>query len=649
MSTAGMFQILTNDGKQDKLLMASDFLRERLYAIRQARIRMGYKDINPTLMDIEKTHLLFLNAHFKPFCAMGFEYTRTNVNSGNPSFSNEIIFSIPQYGDFFHDMFFYVKLNQPVMKVNDGVADSDAPLMRWTSYPGERFFSSVKFEVNGNPLDEYTSQSFVFYRQMRIMPHKEQGYARCMGQEEPEVGYLQQPVWNNNGVANSDVSHRFQSVSFSGLQTPTGQKSNPVELLIPLLFWFNLDARLSVPSVTIPFGQRWIKSKICAGNELVDLVPRGSGTWDNPLGSLDYSNMIVNIYLYINNIFVNKEIHDIFIERIGFSLIRVHRYQSFTLNLESSSLLLSQLKWPTETILVGFRPSDYSNASSDGLRRQHLNKWNIFHKVSTIERKELGWHSDRLEMIANPFGSNAFPAGVFNNTASATTPLQFNVQVVSGTNTVAAGTLKEIAKGDVIEFEFADGYTARLHAANVIRGDGTTAAVIIFKQLVGEVTGTGKLSSSVAKVIGATDFANATYGTETASDTWRVWRPMPAQQVHVVDQASPLISNIKLESHGIVLIDNFPEKILNAYVPFHYGGANLRSPDDIGIYMINFCLYPGSYQPSGHINTSRAREFYLQYSGAPFSPSYTGEVLIEASCLNFLLISDGSAVLRYTT
>jgi hypothetical protein len=29
--------------------------------------------------------------------------------------------------------------------------------------------------------------------------------------------------------------------------------------------------------------------------------------------------------------------------------------------------------------------------------------------------------------------------------------------------------------------------------------------------------------------------------------------------------------------------------------------------------MMNFCLYPGTYQPSGHINVSRAREFYLQF------------------------------------
>ena len=66
--------------------------------------------------------------------------------------------------------------------------------------------------------------------------------------------------------------------------------------------------------------------------------------------------------------------------------------------------------------------------------------------------------------------------------------------------------------------------------------------------------------------------------------------------------------------------------------------------------MITFCLYPGSYQPSGHVNVSRAREFYLQYwSEGAVSSEDPADLIIVASAINFLLISDGSAVLRYST
>lgn len=47
--------------------MASDLLRNRLDAVMAARAaNPAIQDSTPTLLDIEKTHILFTNAHFKP-------------------------------------------------------------------------------------------------------------------------------------------------------------------------------------------------------------------------------------------------------------------------------------------------------------------------------------------------------------------------------------------------------------------------------------------------------------------------------------------------------------------------------------------------------------------------------------------------------
>lgn len=72
MATGGIFTIITNDGKQDRMLMATALLHERLRAINAYKTRTngGRADSLsnlPTLLDIEKTHILFTNAHFKPF------------------------------------------------------------------------------------------------------------------------------------------------------------------------------------------------------------------------------------------------------------------------------------------------------------------------------------------------------------------------------------------------------------------------------------------------------------------------------------------------------------------------------------------------------------------------------------------------------
>jgi len=71
MATGGIFTIITNDGKQDRMLMATALLHERLRAINAFKhsqnASMGGRadDLKnlPTLLDIEKTHILFTNAH----------------------------------------------------------------------------------------------------------------------------------------------------------------------------------------------------------------------------------------------------------------------------------------------------------------------------------------------------------------------------------------------------------------------------------------------------------------------------------------------------------------------------------------------------------------------------------------------------------
>jgi hypothetical protein len=78
MATGGIFTIITNDGKQDRMLMATALLHDRLASIHGAKLmanRATYgssilsDDVRnlPSLLDIEKTHILFTNAHFKPY------------------------------------------------------------------------------------------------------------------------------------------------------------------------------------------------------------------------------------------------------------------------------------------------------------------------------------------------------------------------------------------------------------------------------------------------------------------------------------------------------------------------------------------------------------------------------------------------------
>ena len=644
MATGGIFQLITNDGKQDRMLMASELLRTRLAAIMQARTaNPAIQDPTPTLLDIEKTHIMFTNAHFKPFAAIGFEYNKTTASSGNSQLGSDITFSIPQFGDFFHDMVLYVQLKQPVLTVTAALP-SDQPLMRWCPFPGERLLETCEFEVNGNPLDKYYNDDVNFHREFSVAPNKLTGWKRCMGQEESELGFVDQPNWVGSGVAPSSIVHRIATTTHSGDQTPTGQKDVSVykEMLIPLLFWNCNDVRLSVPSVAIPYGQRFIKCSLATGDKLCNLVPRGAGGWTDATigGSLDYSNMLYNIVLYINNIFVNPEVHNIFIKRIGFTLIRVHRRQTLNADQSSAEVLLNQLKWPIETLFVGMKIKNY-NASDSATRRQFLNVWHKFSQVTLTSRAQQGWKAGKTTLksaaLDLPNGSTTGPT--FNNATNSGVLLRL-------TDTAAAAvdvqTFTGFATGDLVTF-----------ALSTANAPAIPAPVTVTYQVARVVNGTAAVSSYL-EFTATSESAAITFGTATPivltlAATASVATQAAADLTSTVQVATKTVDTITISAHGIPIYNGLNSKFYNAYLPYHFGGANINTPEDIGAFMINFNLYPGTYQPSGHINVSRAREFYIAYTSSVISTSLVGTLVVVASAINFLLISDGSAVLRYST
>jgi Large eukaryotic DNA virus major capsid protein/Major capsid protein N-terminus len=642
MATGGIFQLITNDGKQDKMLMASALLKQRLDSARATRAASGNSDTTPTLYDIERTHILFTNAHFKPFAAIGYEYNKVKPTSGTASLNSagtsQISFSIPQFGDFFSDMVLHVVMKQPQLTYPSTTAVSDQSLMRWCPYIGERLLRVVDFTVNGNPLDTYTVEATQFHREFCVQPNKRKGWDRCVGQEETEFGWVDQPNWSGSGVPASSVTNRIYTQSSSGLQTPSAQKVQDVELFIPLLFWCNKDPRLAIPSVAIPYGQRYINITMAGSNELVGRVPRGqyqgyTGAWDVNGGAL--SNIqLANVELYINNIFVNPEVHNIFIKRIGFTLIRVHRFQPISDSTGGvKSQLLQNLKWPIEALFLGMRVNDYYDSGTVQIEK-NLDKWYRWCYVDQQSRQATGWS---VQQQGNVTTGVTIPNVLTGVTA-------FTVTAVLGTAITALATgatlVGLLSAGNTLSFTSSTGV---LYSWVV---DKVTATVATF---LNKATASDVLLNTI-NIVAVPTTASALIVTKAVI-------PMSS----TVNVCLPTLSRVSIKAHGIAIYNEFPVGFYNAYLPYTYGGHNIKTPDDIGAIMITFCLYPGTYQPSGHINVSRAREFYIDYvttdlvgtSGVstafPTIAQVPCTMQIVASAINFLLISDGSAVLRYST
>jgi hypothetical protein len=333
MSTGGIYTLIANSGQQDQLLLATSLLNKRLKEIHRLRCKNpSIKDPTPTLVDIEKTHVMFMNAHFKPFVAIGYEYQMTGVNEGMATFGKQITFSLPQFGDFFADMAVHLRLTGLTV-------GQTSQQVRYCDFLGHKLFSRVAFEINGNEIDYYDSDLYNFHYNFFIHGSgKEHSWLRCVGQEVPEFASLtQQPLVDE---------YREQKWILSGPQTPKQTHAN-VDLWIPLMFWFNRDFRLMIPSVSIPYGQRYIKVTLATAADICGGIPTS-----------DFTTPSIPICeLWTNNIFVNPEIHNIFIKRIGFQMIRVHRYTRLPIISNINEIRLDQLKWPVETMYIGMKPN----------------------------------------------------------------------------------------------------------------------------------------------------------------------------------------------------------------------------------------------------------------------------------------------------
>lgn len=507
MSVSGIFTLIINNGiKGDRILLATKFLNEKLKKIVEKRKEAGADDTDILIEDIEESHILYLKSQFKPYCAIGYEYNKIPIS--NVILGTEIQYSIPAFGDFFSDMFFHIKIKNPIVTIPDS---DEQPLYRWCDYPGEKILQRVQFNINGTTLDETYPETYNFHRQFKISKDKLTGWNKMMGQETIKecISYD-----INNNTENSIEPLNYKSCSYikNGYQTYKTEHGD-LELIIPFLFWFNLDKSLAIPSVSIPYGQRFFNIKLAKKEQLLRAIINPTSTNSN-LSNPTISELIIeNCDLYINNLFVNPDIHDIYMKHVGFQLVRTYVYNFTTLKKQSDSILLHHLKFPIETLYMGIRP--------------HINK-------------------------------------------------------ISNSNVTSTGNYDSI-----IDPEMDDWHKYEL-TYNTIKNN-------IMKEKINHINYLG------------------------------------------------------IQSNGMLIYSSLPSIFYNSYIPYTYGGTNIMTPTDSDLYMVTFNLYPGTYQPSGYINISRAREFYLIYKSNYINENNKADLIVIGIALRFFIIEDGRGEFRFTT
>jgi hypothetical protein len=554
MSKGNDFTLIVNDSKQDKLLMATDSLSNRIAEIRLQRLRqwitkqvcakttkiptevMGelapldsysrlksyaqraqivtaatpFPDYNsgeldPTLADIARTHVFFMYSQYKPYVALGYSYVKIgaqgNLNfasSTNTSDDAKLEFTLRQESTFINDCVLHLTLHGLAGLVNN-IAECDR--VKYAELLAHRVVRKVSFAVNNNPLDEYTSEDMNVFYNFCVPPAKRDGYKRCVGQEVPVVGYLTQEPRTDLIREKKQICDGPQTLKFT---------HTDVEIWMPLLFWFR-DPKQALPSAPIPWGQTKVTVELANSDIFtagVDQIAQAAIT--------NYTRPTMTAAeLYVKEIQTNPEISDLIIKRVAFSLIRVHRQHEKRLIGSSGDILLSSFKWPIETMYVGFRPV------------ANLSNVDYWHRNSAIT----------LNNVLVPVYTT-----------------------LPGPPGIAIGTMQ--------------------------------------------------------------------YESQT-----------------------PTIDRLMLTAHGgNVLYPSIQREFYSRYMPFQHGNCCCgNTPEYDDWYMINFNLYPGEYQPSGHLNASQARELYLSYTSSYIDRTHPVVMYALGIALNFLVVSDASVVLRYST
>ena len=144
----------------------------------------------------------------------------------------------------------------------------------------------------GSNVDDYTCEAMMYHQKFKVPPGKMTGWKRLVGQEIAIEGHTDllsiensasypAPVANlldinGDGARGAPVTAANTARKVvrivSGPQTP--KLTQPLlDLWVPLIFWFNSDPRLSIASVSIPYGQRFITVEIERQDNILFVAP----------------------------------------------------------------------------------------------------------------------------------------------------------------------------------------------------------------------------------------------------------------------------------------------------------------------------------------------------------------------------------------
>jgi len=627
MSAGAIFQMVADDGKADKMIMATELLSRRIKAISCAKQKYGMPDPTPSITDIEKSHIIFVSAHFKPFTVMAFEYQVTKTKTGSPTYGTNITFEIELFGDFLNDMVLNIEFNQvqctagtvplypsqPVygalvfaaispqkyeapidathclcytykyLDQNGAEVTPGTPIrnfVRYCEYPGERILKKVSFDITGAPIDDYISDNYIFYRNMLVAPNKLIGWKKLMGQEIEFEGISEFSA--NEGSSNYGAYHTALNTLTTGLVA-----ASPAVSLNTIRKKAMFLSGPQTPKLIQPNLHLWVPLLFWFNLDVSLSLPVVSMPSAHRRLTIELERQEKILYpapgaLYLE--LTTEVITNSTGTSIGVGVTSISRYCSRTPILATGSVVpdsqvIQKIDLYTNNIFIDPQVHDiYINKIGFNLIRVHRNQISSVDSAKTeVLLSALHWPIERIFFGVRP---------------------RYNIDNAN-------------------KNQYRDWHRMCKQVENVLD------------------------EPLYINMSGPTDPA-ATYETMT-----NVGRFTKDRFTYFTEKK--IFEEIKIVAHSVTLIGPYADDFFSTYIPYRFGNTRINSIEAVGIYIINFSLYPEEYQPSGHLNLSRLRETYLTFRVVNLTAIEFADLIIDGRAINFLLTNNGNSILRYTT
>ena len=206
--------------------------------------------------------------------------------TGQPNFGSRSTVIVSRNGDLINSAYLRVELPSLAISMADVSPSADLPSgvstwgeldLCWTNFIGLAMIDHVTVEIGGQQIDKHYGQWMYAWQELTMTSEKAQGYKRMVGGNDA-CGWL---LLGNGSAAQ--------------------------ELHVPLDFWFNINAGLSLPLIALQYHEVRFVFQFNPLQSLLVLVDENGNHIDNNAWRINQVPTGLSIDLFIDYIYLDTD------------------------------------------------------------------------------------------------------------------------------------------------------------------------------------------------------------------------------------------------------------------------------------------------------------------------------------------------------